>query len=72
MKTMTSAIDEMLVDMATEGFVRPAEQSEVAHTLSEIRRTGKLGYIPWDKQPRLPVTCVVPNVGESSVPGDRR
>lgn len=72
MQTMTSAIDEMLVEMATEGFVRPAEQSEVASILSEIRRTGRLQCIPWEKQARMPVTCVVSNVGESSVAGDRR
>ena len=70
MQTMKSAIDKMLVDMAIEGYIQPADQSQVARTLTDIRRTGKLLSVPWDKQARLKITCVVPNVSEPS-PRDR-
>lgn len=40
-----STIDDMLRDMALEGYLLPAAQSEVVKTLKEIRRTGKIGML---------------------------
>jgi hypothetical protein len=37
-----SAIDDMLREMALEGYVLPAAQSEVVKTLKEIRSSGML------------------------------
>lgn len=43
-----SAIDDMLRDLALEGYLLPLAQSEVVKTLKEIRRTGKIGTFPHD------------------------
>lgn len=43
-----SAIDDVLRDMALEGYLLPVAQSEVVKTLKEIRRTGKVGTLPHD------------------------
>lgn len=43
-----SAIDEMLRNMALEGYLLPLAQSEVVKTLKEIRRTGKIGTFTQD------------------------
>lgn len=40
-----SAVDDMLRDMALEGYLLPLAQSEVVKTLKEIRRTGKIGTL---------------------------
>jgi hypothetical protein len=37
-----SAIDDMLREMALEGYVLPVAQSEVVKTLKEIRSSGRL------------------------------
>lgn len=41
-----SAIDDMLHDMALEGYLLPVAQSEDVKTLKEIRRSGKIGTLP--------------------------
>ena len=41
-----SAIDDMLHDMALEGYLLPVAQSEDVKTLKEIRRSGKFGTLP--------------------------
>lgn len=45
---ITAAVDDVLRDMALEGYLLPVAQSEVVKTLKEIRRTGKVGTLPQD------------------------
>lgn len=57
MKDIISAVDDMLRNMALEGYLLPLAQSEVVKTLKEIRRTGKVGTSPlW--RCRQQVSCV--------------
>lgn len=44
-ENIMSAVDDMLRDMALQGYVLPVAQSEVVKTLMEIRRTGKVGTL---------------------------
>lgn len=62
---ITSAIDDMLMNMAVKGYVQPVAQSEVAKTLDGIRKTGKLDEAEY--MPSLKVTCAIPKVTKADV-----
>lgn len=67
---ITGVIDAMLTNIAEEGYVMPAEASNIAATLQEIRRTGKLEDTLYESRNQLNVTCMIPLVG-GAAPGDK-
>lgn len=69
-QVITNVIDEMLTNIAEEGYVLPTEKSTIATTLQEIRRTGKLEDTPYKSRNQLKITCMAPMVG-GAVPGDK-
>lgn len=69
-QVITGVIDDMLMNIAEEGYVLPAEASNIAATLQEIRRTGKLDDTPYKSRNQLKVTCMTPLVG-GAAPGGK-
>lgn len=61
-ETIAAVIDEVLLNMASEGYVCPTAESEIAQMLQEIRSKGRLNAAPWDNQPTLTVKCEIPQV----------
>lgn len=60
-QVIADVIDTLLLEMAAEGYVHSASESEIAETLVDIRRTGRLTAVS-DKQPRMAIKCTVPIV----------
>ena len=60
LQNVSDAIDEALLNIASEGFVLSATETEIPEVLKEIRRTGCLEAAPLEDQPKLSVDCVLP------------
>lgn len=67
--TITEVIDQVLLSMATEGYVCSAAESDIAEMLQDIGSKGRLTAAPWDNQPRLKLNCRIPQAhGRTAVP----
>lgn len=60
LQNVSDAIDEALLSIASEGFVRSATETEIPEVLKEIRRTGFLEADSSEEPSKLAIDCAIP------------